>query len=953
MQEEGAAIMLKEVEKATKLLSYATTTSSNEFSRVSLADVEALSQVIDELQRVVTSFSSQRVLEISESQLMSAGVELYNAPRSALRVLAQVEKSKKLGEDKSTSFPRYLLVLTRFIATKIMGLSLICPKDGDRNSVQFMEQCVDVLRSYGRVGMLMLESASAECGKCEEYLALANESLRSSMQLWSCIGLTHLTKFKHGLELEDTVDDLWDFCVDRVRVLQLLAESSTNSSEEFRDIVSSLHELKMLAPYKISYASSLLDLMTSVSNGYGKAARHELQISFAEEALRICDSLENDGDESFPELIASFKQHMLVTLLQSLCSTGDIERAEACYLLIPASREPKVLLLMTKLYVEKKQFDKASRLLLLLFEQDCLDDSILGARTYAQGLSFSDKGLDIYRALIDNYGDAEFAINLDIACSLAFDESKKYQAMSELKRIGCVLLENERDGEVVDAKHIQQVRQTIFDALQHALNSNQHEDCLKWADAGLATTSIPQDQATYLRIMSRSCLQLGRKSEALEWAEKAYATEPSKQSLFTVFQVTLETKPEVTEEELVRFIQQLQARDDFEIEDLLAMGKQASNLGSSRQDLMMHILDELCNILLQADDYPANISIAVVLQNAAQLAYSKFARQCESSDTSENSYGEKFVSYANALLQVSRPNSIDKKETVGPSSVFEWFFRMSFDIAKSTEDSRYFIIAANIAERSDELYCETSPLKHRCHQCLLAAVSSDIKKFETLDKSQLLELLEVIDRLRSIDVADTSVAGDVMRYLGKAEIAVKLRLFDANTKAIFDLCMTTQHSTLELMETGELVLYAAKFSEASEVRDSYLFLSRQIFNYGLQMLVQAPSIDSSKLCYLLRRLVTLAESKTKAYECFEQLLQFIYNMDVEMSEIDMEWFVAKAWNIGVLCHRGSDTEDALKFMKIAQDVMQRSESLVEKLGNGLNHQYQELLRMRASSTCDG
>ena len=74
----------------------------------------------------------------------------------------------------------------------------------------------------------------------------------------------------------------------------------------------------------------------------------------------------------------------------------------------------------------------------------------------------------------------------------------------------------------------------------------------------------------------------------------------------------------------------------------------------------------------------------------------------------------------------------------------------------------------------------------------------------------------------------------------------------------------------------------------------------------------------------------------------------------------------------MLCHRGNDTTEALKFMKIAQDVMrefhtnglipgflpvscyvEHSESLVEKLGNELNYQYQELLRMRTSSTCDG
>lgn len=64
----------------------------------------------------------------------------------------------------------------------------------------------------------------------------------------------------------------------------------------------------------------------------------------------------------------------------------------------------------------------------------------------------------------------------------------------------------------------------------------------------------------------------------------------------------------------------------------------------------------------------------------------------------------------------------------------------------------------------------------------------------------------------------------------------------------------------------------------------------------------------------------------------------------------MEWFVAKAWNIGVLCQRGKDTTEALQFMKIAQSILQRSESLVEKLGNGLNQQYQELLRTSANST---
>ncbi|KAG2766687.1 hypothetical protein PC129_g88 [Phytophthora cactorum] len=953
MQEEDTSTILKRVVTATELLARTTEASTD--------DIVALSRVLEELQRVVENFGKQRVLELSGTQLMNIGVELYNAPRASLRVLAQVEKAKR-NDGQRTSFSRYSLVLTRFVAAKIMGLSLICFKDdgsqekSGEKSMQFMDECIDVLRSFGRVGMLMLQSASIDSEKCEEYLSLAKESFSSAMQLWSRIGLSHLTKFKQSLELEDIVDDLWDFCVDRVRVLQLLAQRSDNSLEEFRDIVSSLHELKMLAPYKILYASILLDLMKSVSDEYRHVAPHELQVSFAEEALRVGESLENDGDENFPELITSFKQHMLVNLLQSLCASGDIERAETSYQIIPDNRDPKVLLLMNKLYVDSKQFEKAHRLLQLLFQQDCFDDAIVGARTFAQALSFSDKGLNIYRELADNYGDADFAINVDLACNLAFIESKRYDSIDELKRIGCALLEEQRSGQAVDSKHILRVQQTIFDALQEALNSNQHEDCLKWADAALATVSTPQDKAMYMRITSRSCIQLGRDSEALDWAENAFATEPSKQSLLALFQATIEAKPDASKEKLAVIMEQLKARDDFEIDDLLAMGKLASNLGPSRQDIVMQILDELCHTLMGTDSFPEKLPVGVVLQNAAQLAFTKFTHQQKvgPSDNSEVSYGKKFLTYANTLLlKASRSDTIDHKTNFGPSSIFEWFFRMSFDIAKSTEDARYFIVAANIAERSDKLFGQKSPLLQRSQQCLLAAVSSDMKKIETLDESQLLELLEVINRIGCIQSEDASVAAEVMSYLARAVIATKLRLFDANTEAIFELCNATQQSVSQLMEIGELVLYAAKFNEAFAVRDSYRSLAGQVFSYGLQLLIQEGSTDSSKLCYLLRRLITLAESKTKAHEWFEHVLQFLDNLDVVFPELDMEWFVAKAWNIGVLCYRGNDTAEALQFLKTAQTILQRSEPLVEKLGNGLNQQFQELLRTSANSALNG
>ncbi|KAG6609780.1 Tetratricopeptide-like helical [Phytophthora cinnamomi] len=91
----------------------------------------------------------------------------------------------------------------------------------------------------------------------------------------------------------------------------------------------------------------------------------------------------------------------------------------------------------------------------------------------------------------------------------------------------------------------------------------------------------------------------------------------------------------------------------------------------------------------------------------------------------------------------------------------------------------------------------------------------------------------------------------------------------------------------------------------------------------------------------------LADSKKKVQEYFEQLLQFICNgnnVDMPFSDLDIEWFVAKAWNTGVLCQRSNDIDGALKFMKVAQAIMQQSEPLVAKLGNSLDEQYQALLR---------
>jgi hypothetical protein len=70
----------------------------------------------------------------------------------------------------------------------------------------------------------------------------------------------------------------------------------------------------------------------------------------------------------------------------------------------------------------------------------------------------------------------------------------------------------------------------------------------------------------------------------------------------------------------------------------------------------------------------------------------------------------------------------------------------SFNIAKSTDRSEYFIKAADIAHQADSLFNGESPLEGREPQCLMAAIASNMKKFDMLNVKELREMIDVIAR---------------------------------------------------------------------------------------------------------------------------------------------------------------------------------------------------------------
>lgn len=403
------------------------------------AKVDELRGCLGQISQLVAQFESQRVVELSSARLMEAGVALYNAPRAAFRALEAAESGA--GAASAGVFPRYLLALSRFTAAKIMNVALSWSKsegdgevNGARSKTSFVDECLDVMRCFGRVGMTMLESVSIDCEACQNYLSLAKQSFSLSHGIWEGMGLSYLTKHKRDTELDEILDDLWDFCMDRVRVLKLLRDDSTAGGDG-QEMISALHELQMLVPYRLSSVGGLLELLNEVIDSYKSLDKREQQIAFTEEAFRVCDTIETFGDDAHPHLLVDFRQNALTSMLEALRGMRDVERSEACYSLLAGQQNADAQLSMVLLYVEASMFDKAAHFLRQLFQQDHADLSIQAARAYIQGRGFTDEALVIYEELERNYGDQVLQIKVDLACALSLSDNRRDLAITQIRQI--------------------------------------------------------------------------------------------------------------------------------------------------------------------------------------------------------------------------------------------------------------------------------------------------------------------------------------------------------------------------------------------------------------------------------------------------------------------------------------------------------------------------------------
>ncbi|GAB9469195.1 hypothetical protein Gpo141_00006481, partial [Globisporangium polare] len=768
-----------------------------------------------------------------------------------------------------------------------------------KNHSRYLNECIDVLRSFGRVGTLLLENAKTDIERCQQYFSFANEAFSCCHQLWSQIGLSFLTKVKQDLELEEILEDLWDFNMDRIRVLQFIesggvGNSSGNSDRTINATVEALGELQMLVPYMPTYRVHLLKLVKETSDIYKKAGRHQDQVLLTEKALGVCDLMDSCFEDGEEETLQQFKQSLLVNVLETFGAMKDFQRAETCYSLLPRLRDSEAVLIMVKISVNAQLYDKALSYLKILFELDNLDRSIRGARIYTQAQAYSDESLEVYQALERNYGDNNLEINLDLACNLAFSGVAERRMMSivELKRLAS---KTQELGSC--SKHAERIHRTIFDAAQHNLNHHAYEECIEWASLGNSLAFSEQESGLYLRMLSLSNLRLGRTELALKLAREAARADPSKKSLFCLFNAELEklTLEGQATKSFKDVIVDLKARDDFEVADLIALGKVAHDAGPAKQMAVLEILDELCALVAQRPGCIGDVPAGILLQHTAQLSFKCCSDGGGNANCSSRSdqFAKTLKKYAKMLLAASKGAG---KAELGPPSVVEWFYAMSMN------------------------------------------------NVESLEKSQLKHLLEIVGQCEACLVDEGQGIQGELEYLAKCVFTIKVRLFDPNTEGIFKLCQAKmpRHAD-EFAHLAEFVLYAAKFDEASEVRKSYKHLASDLFKYSLQVMLQSDTVASDKLCYLFRRLIHLAEAKTNVLEWLGQFIQLSGSLDLHFAEDDVEWLVAKSWNIGIHHHRYQEYDEARKFMDAALHILERCNSLAERMRTGLQAQYQQFL----------
>lgn len=185
----------------------------------------------------------------------------------------------------------------------------------------------------------------------------------------------------------------------------------------------------------------------------------------------------------------------------------------------------------------------------------------------------------------------------------------------------------------------------------------------------------------FCRILSLCNLRLGQTELALKLAREAVSADSSKKSLFCLFNAQLEglTSEEQTINSFKNIIKDLKARDDFEVADLIALGKAAYDAGPTKKSAVLEILDQLCTLVAQRPGDIGDVPAGILLQHTAQLSFKCCSEGGGNINCSSglDHFAKSLKKYAEILLKASKTAS---KVELGPPSVVEWFYAMRYEV---------------------------------------------------------------------------------------------------------------------------------------------------------------------------------------------------------------------------------------------------------------------------------
>ncbi|OQR92204.1 hypothetical protein THRCLA_08763, partial [Thraustotheca clavata] len=545
---------------------------------------------------------------------------------------------------------------------------------------------------------------------------------------------------------------------------------------------------------------------------------------------------------------------------------------------------------------------------------------------FAIATDFAPIALELFQKLQHNFPQAAWDIEAEVMQELAFSNNKD-------KRIYVLKTLNSMIKQKLSNEQQNRLKKIVHDASCNAKNYEYHEEYFEWARIALALSETNDEKAISLRLMATSKLKLGDVDVAMQLAEEAVKKELSKKSLFAYFQVALQ-HPKAEKTMLWNIIAQLIELDDFDIYDLVTFAHASYEAG--HQAIVLVVLENISQLLkthIQHTKEVPKIPIGVLFQNMAQLSLSDPTLDKEASAAN-------FVKYLNGLFDIIDIVCESQPEVIfGPPSIFEWFYGVCHNIACNNGYWEYYNIAASIALKAEEIFPNQTQLKGREVKCKLAIVYLQMKRFDTLSDKELHEILQCSEYCLSKISIDSNLK-KFQDSIVTAIFKIKIRLNELDGNFVEKYSQGLERSTTKFRELGGMI--PTIFDLDSNIKTDFVLLQARgiareksydlwsiassLYKMSLQIELQKASVESTSIIYTLKKIISLTKTKEDGYEWLSQARQISTSLSIALTDDDVEWFLAKAWNLGISCYRNHQAIQAKNLMLLALNTLDQAKS---------------------------